>query len=252
MPYKNFLYLVLVLLVSNCTTSTVQNNDIIISQKNLFSNRGFTLIYTDNLYKDKIISKKINQRSLIIFQKNLKKNSQVKITNILNNKSILAKVGSDASYPSFNNSVISSRIAKELDLDLSEPYIQIISIPKNSVFFAKRAKMYEEEKSVANKVPVNSISINDLNKKKIKHKKNIKNKFSYKIKVAEFYFNKTAKLMTKRIINETKIKNPKIQKISNNKYRVFLGPFDDINSLQISYNDISLLGFENLEILKNE
>ena len=46
--------------------------------------------------------------------------------------------------------------------------------------------------------------------------------------------------------------NPKIRKISNNKYRVFLGPFDDINSLQISYNDISLLGFENLEILKNE
>jgi hypothetical protein len=252
MTYRNFIYIVLLFLLSNCTTNSLQSNKSIVSQKNLFSNKGFTLVYDVNLYNDKIITKKLDQRSLVIFQKNLRKNSHVKITNILNNKSILATVGKNASYPSFNNSVISTRIANEIDLNLSEPYIEIISIPENSVFFAKRAKTFDEEKNVANKVPVNTISINDLNNKTVKNKKIIKNRFSYKIKIADFYFNKTALLMIKRIVNETKIKNPKIKKISNKEYRVFLGPFSNINSLQKSFNDVSILGFENLEIIKND
>ena len=37
--------------------------------------------------------KQITKEILIIFQRNLKKNTQVKITNILNNKSLIAKVG---------------------------------------------------------------------------------------------------------------------------------------------------------------
>ena len=45
--------------------------------KNLknYSNTGFTLIYNDDLYKKKIISKKINERSLIVFNYNLKSNT---------------------------------------------------------------------------------------------------------------------------------------------------------------------------------
>ena len=58
--------------------------------------------------------------------------------------------------------------------------------------------------------------------------------------------------MIKRIIEETKVRNPKVKKISNEKYRVFLGPFDNINSLQKSFNDINILEFENIEIIKND
>ena len=58
--------------------------------------------------------------------------------------------------------------------------------------------------------------------------------------------------MVKRIINETKIKKPKILKLSSNKHRVYLGPFYNINSLQISFNDIDVLEFENIEIIKND
>ena len=115
--------------------------------------------------------KKIDERSLIIFQEILKINTQVKITNILNNKSLIAKVGKKSSYPSFNNSVISKRIAKDLDLDLNEPYVEIIEIHKNTSFVAKKAKTFDEEKKVASKAPVNSISINDLNRSKQKRKR---------------------------------------------------------------------------------
>ena len=155
-------------------------------------------------------------------------------------------------YPLFNNSVLSQRIAKELELDINEPYIEIVAIPKNSLFVATRAKTFNEEKNVANKAPVNSISVNDLNIVEKVNKEDIYRKFSYTIKIAEFYYEKTALSMLKRIINETNIKNPKVKKISNNKYRVYMGPFKNINSLQKSYNDINILSFENIEFIKND
>ena len=70
---------------------------------NAYSNKGFALVYSEDLYKQKIVSKKIDERSLIVFQKNLKINTPVKITNILNNKSLIVTVGKNSKYPSFNN-----------------------------------------------------------------------------------------------------------------------------------------------------
>ena len=58
--------------------------------------------------------------------------------------------------------------------------------------------------------------------------------------------------MVNRIRSKSLINNPKIQKISEKKYRVYLGPFDNINSLQKSYNDISILEFDNIEIIRND
>ena len=58
--------------------------------------------------------------------------------------------------------------------------------------------------------------------------------------------------MVNRIKTESSIKNTKIKKVSDNKYRVYLGPFNNINSLQKSYNDISILKFENIEFIKND
>jgi len=252
MHYKKFLFFIFFLLTNNCVSNTTLNNKIDVNIQNQFSNKGFALIYNEQLFTDKIISKKLNSRSLVIFQKNLKKGIDVKITNILNNKSLIAKVGNNASYPDFNNSVISPRIAYELGLDLKEPYIEIISIQMNTMFVAKKAKTFDEEKKVANKAPIEIISINNLKKKKTTTKKINDNKFHYSIKIADFYFSKTAIQMINRIKKETNTAKPKIQKISNRKYRVYLGPFNNINSLQKSFNDINILKFENIEFIKND
>ena len=144
------------------------------------------------------------------------------------------------------------RIAEELDLNIKEPYIEILEILENSIFVAQKAKTYDEEKNVAVKAPVNTISINDLNKVEKKNKKDSTIKFSYTIKIADFYFNDTAIMMSNRIKNESPAKNAKIKKISDKKYRVYLGPFSSINSLQKSFNDISIFQFENIEIIKND
>jgi len=252
MFYKNILILIFFLFLANCTTENLIKNKKNKYFINTYKNKGFALIYSEDLYKQKIISNKIDERSLIIFQKNLKINTKVKITNITNGKSMIGTVGKKSTYPSFNNVVLSKRIAQELNLDINQPYVEIIEIFENSIFVAKKAKTYDEEKSVAIKAPVNDISINDLNVTTKKVKKNVNINFSYTIKIADFYFNDTALTMIDRIKTESPIRNPKVEKISNKKYRVYLGPFSNIYSLQKSYNDIRILEFDNLEIIKND
>ena len=218
-----------------------------------YKNSGFTLVYDNILKQEKKISKRIDNRSLFIFHKNLKENSFVKITNPKNQKTIIAEVISNkAKYSDFYNSVITLRIAEEISLDLKEPYIELVLISQNSTFVAKKAKTFKEEKKVAEKAPVDGIQIDNLGET-IDPKEEITKDsvFNYSIKVADFYHKDSAKNMSDRIINETNIKNPIIKRISNTKYRVLLGPFNDIKKLKESFNDIKSLNFENIEILKN-
>ena len=218
-----------------------------------YKNSGFTLVYDPVLKKEKKISKKIDNKSLFIFHKNLKKNSFVKITNPINQKTVIAEVISNkVRFSDFYNSVITSRIADELSLNLNEPYIDLVLISQNSTFVAKKAKTFNEEKKVAEKAPVDGIQIDnlgDVNQPKNEAKKD--NIFSYSIKIADFYYKDSAKNMSDRIIDETNITNPVIKTISNTKYRVLLGPFNDIKKLEDSFNEIKSLDFENIEILKD-
>ena len=154
MNYRIFLFL-FVILLSACEQkySNLKYN----SNFENYSNKGFALIYDENLYKNKIINKKIDERSLVVLNNKLKFDTPVKITNLLNGKYILAKIGKKSKYPFFYNSVISKRIAEDLEIDTSEPYIAIQTINTSGAFVAKRAKTYKEEKKVADKAPVEGI-----------------------------------------------------------------------------------------------
>ena len=139
-----------------------------------------------------------------------------------------------------------------MSLDLNEPYIDLVLISQNSTFIAKKAKTFKEEKKVAEKAPVDGIKIDNLGNSNLQKKKTSNDKiFKYSIKIADFYYKDSAKNMLDRIINETNIKNPIIKRITNTKYRVLIGPFNDIKKLEDSFNEIKLLNFENIEILKN-
>ena len=249
----NYKILILIFLFFySCTVNTANNNKIETNvQTEFFSNKGFALVFNNDLKKQKLISRKIDDRSLIIFQKNLKKDTKVKITNLLNNKSILATVGNNSKYPNFYNSVVSKRIFDELDLFNSEPYVEIVTVSTSSTFLAKKAKTYDEEKKVADKAPVDGISVSDLSVDKKKVRVEIKKKnFRYIIKIADFYYENTANMMQKRIRDELNLNNSKIDKISNTNFRVYFGPYDNLNSLKNAYNDIYPLNFENIEIIK--
>ena len=213
-----------------------------------YINTGFALIYDDKMKS----IKKLEPRSLDIYHRTLKKKSKVKITNLKNGISLIAEVKSNKiKFSNFYNSILSSRIAETLDLDITEPYIEIILISNNSTFIAKKAKTFEEERSVAEKAPIDGIKISDLNSKKIKKEK-IENKFfSYSIKVADFYYEETAVTMLNKIKEKTSINNLTIIKLSKTNYRVLIGPFNDIKSLKSSFEKMNTFNFENLEILKD-
>jgi hypothetical protein len=249
MPYKILTFLLFIIL-NSCVTASLEKKDNSTSPKSYFLNRGFTLVYNEDLYKEKLVKEKIENRSLTIFQKNLKNNTKVKITNLINSKYIIANVGKKVEYPYFYNSVISHRISKHLEIDELEPYVEIKELLDGSSFIAKKAKTFDEEKTVASKAPIDDIEIKNLsNNKKEKSKVNIK-KFSYIIKIADFYFEKSADQMKTRVLTETSIKKININKLSKNKFSVYLGPFNNLNSLKKSFNAINVLQFDTIEIIK--
>ncbi len=249
MKFNNLVFLIFLVFLSGCNQYKTEKSSVLnLKSEKKYRNAGFTLIYDENLNL-----KKLDQRSLKIFHKSLKAKSQVKITNLLNNKSLIAEIKSNkVEFSNFYNSVITNRIAEMLEIDVSEPYIEIILISRDSTFIVKKAKTFDEEKEVAQKVPIDGIQISDLNDiSKKQNKKQINNKFSYSIKVADFYYKKSANLMIKRIKTETTINKIKIIELSKTNYRVLIGPFNDINSLIESFEKMDSLNFENLEILKN-
>jgi hypothetical protein len=252
MSYKSLL-IVLILSLLGCEQNNLNKNAVNQEIMTKYKNSGFALVYNPMLKKEKKISKKIDNRSLLIFHKSLKKNSFVKITNPVNQKTVIAEViSNNVKFSDFYNSVITSRIAEELSLNLNEPYINLVLISQNSTFVAKKAKTFNEEKKVAEKAPVDGIQIDNLGEINQPKNETIKEEiFSYSIKIADFYYKDSAKNMSDRIINETNIRNPLIKTISNTKYRVLLGPFNDIKKLEDSFNEIKSLDFENIEILKD-
>ena len=252
MNYKKLILIFSIFFLSACNQFDKNNKSLVYVGDQKYSNTGFALIYNDQLKKNKKISKKLDNRSLLIFHSKIKKNSFVKITNPVNNKSIIAEViSNNAQFSEFYNSVITKRIADELSLDPKEPYVDLILISKNATFIAKKAKTFDEEKKVAEKAPVDGITIDNLGKEKEKEIKIKKQKFLYSIKIADFYYKDSAENMVNRIKDETNIKNSVIKKLSKTKYRVLLGPFNDIKKLEKSFNEIKILNFENIEILKD-
>jgi hypothetical protein len=248
MNYKILLLIFFAFILSNCEQLPKQKK-VSLNIEEKYFNSGFALIYNEDL-KD---IKKLDDRSLNIYHKSLKKRSVVKISNPTNGKFLIAEVKSNKiKFSNFYNSILSLRIADELELNFNEPFVEIVLVSRNSTFIAKKAKMFEEERSVAEKAPVDGIQINDLKQKKnIIKKVSKKNGFNYFIKVADFYYEDTARIMMNRIKTEALIDNLVVKKLSKNKYRVLIGPFNDIKSLKNSFEKMSILNFENLEILRN-
>lgn len=249
MKFRNYFLLLIFIIFLGCDQYTLNKSpkfDLKIVKQ--YNNSGFAL-----LYKESLDIKKLDNRSLQIFHKYLKKKSLVKITNPLNNKSLLAEVKSNkVKFSNFYNSIITDRIIEDLELNVNEPYIKIVLISKDSTFVVDKAETFDQEKEVAEKAPVDSIEITNLNGNLgTNNNQFLNNKFSYSIKVADFYYKKTAELMIDRIQEETSIDDITLIKLSETNYRVLLGPFNDIKSLRESFEKMNSFYFENLEILKN-
>ena len=124
--------------------------------------------------------------------KELKSNTPIKIINPENLKEVETKVHKKAKFPNIFNIVISKKIASILELDENNPYVEIIEVKKNKTFIAKKTNTFDEEKNVAETVPVNEIQMDDLTKSDTDTKKKSKKNYNYILVVSDFYYESSA------------------------------------------------------------
>ena len=213
-----------------------------------YFSKGFALIYEDSIFENKIVNKRLNNDQNYVLHSFLRNNTLVNISNPFNSKTITAKVRKSFKYPSIYNIVITKKMADKLELDINNPYVEVLSIRKNDKFIAKETSIFDEEKKVANKSPVTLININDMSTStpeiKVKKKKPL-----YIIEIAEFYFFKSAETVKNRFEKEANLVNIKIKEISKNKFKVYSGPYASFNSMKETYFSLNELGFEDLDII---
>ena len=89
-----------------------------------------------------------------------------------------------------------------------------------------------------------------MSKKKIKTNKKSFKKTSFILVIADFYYFDSANSLKKQLINQTGNTNYTVKKINNNKYRLYVGPFKNFNTLKSAYISLNNLGFENLNVYK--
>ena len=237
----------LISLITSCAEYKTNKKSFEIEKK-LFSSSGFALVYDESLYNEGIVNKRINKDGLIVFHSFLKKNTPIKIINPANSKVISTKIYSKAKYPDIFIIIINREIAEILDLDLENPYIEVFQIKKNKTFIAKEGKIFDEEKKVANNAPVEKIEIDDLSK--IKTTSKTKKKHQYILLISDFYYLDSAENLKSKLTKETKLDGFLIKKINNKKYRLYIGPFKNFNSLKSTYISLNKLGFDELTIYK--
>ena len=148
--------------------------------------------------------------------------------------------------------MISKSIADELDLSFEFPFVEINEIKSNKSFVAKKAITDSEEKKIANKAPIEQININNISKIK---NKSIKKTNTYSILVAEFYNYSSATMLKERlgsILSSSNYQLIYINKKSEKKYELLMGPYNTINKLKNDYIVLSDSNFEDLDIKIND
>ena len=219
-------------------------------QKNYYSSMGFALIYDDIYFEQSTLKKKIDNNKLETIHSFLKVNTPIKIINPENGKFVDTKVSKRNEYPKIFNLVISEKIAAILDLDINNPYIEVLETKKNKTFVAKEGTTFEEERKVADTAPVNDIKMNDLSSNELKSIKKKSKSKNFLLVISDFYYLDSAKNLKKELNEKTNLNNLVIQKISNTKYRLLAGPFKNFNALKTSYISLNNLGFEDLNIYR--
>ena len=219
-------------------------------EKEYFLSKGFVLVYEESLFENKIVGKKINNNDNILSHSLLKPNTTVRVTNLDNLKSFETKVSRKNSYPKIFNGLISQSLAQKLELDLENPYVEILEIKKNKKFIAKESNTFDEEKNVAEKAPVEKIKVNIINDNSSSGMESKKTDKKFLIIISDFYYEDSAIKLKEHLEKSSSLKTIFIKKINKNKYRLSVGPFKNFNSLKSSYISLNNLGFDDLNILR--
>ena len=247
---KKFVILVLFITLYSCAVTIEKKSDE--EEKLYFTSKGFALIYDKKLFEEGLVNKKINNEKISSIHSFLKPGTPIQIINLSNSKSVNLNVSKKANYPAIFNIVISKKIAKLLELDSNNPYVEIIEVKKNKTFVSKKTTTFDEEKNVAEKAPVQEIEIDDLseNESNSESNKNKNIKKNFVLVLGDFYYEESALNLKNELISKIELKDISIKKVKQNQYRLFVGPFKNFNTLKVAYISLNKIGFDDLNIIR--
>ncbi len=217
-------------------------------KKQNLNSKGFAYIYSQNDYNNKFITKKIDPTELLIGHNQIRRGAIIKISNPRNKKNIITKNSFKVNYPDFYKIFITKPIAQKLDLSEDFPYVEIEELRKNKSFIAKKAIIFQEEKQLHDKAPVEKVKIKDISKTTSVEKTK---KPKFVIILGNFYSHEAAKLLIERINSETnafKTKKISILKRKKHNYEVYLGPYNTIKMIKNDYIALKQINFDEVDI----
>ncbi len=245
MKFKSIL---IIFLIISCAPSNYSSQ-----KKNTYNSTGFAYIYNTNDFEKSFFKK--NQENIILaaFHNKLRINSLIKITNPKTNDFVVLKNSKITDYPDLYKIMITRPVADKLNLQKELPFVEITEIKKNKSFVAKKTKIFKEERQIHSNAPIGTVKIDNISKtKNLKLKTKIDKIYMV---IGEFYSQKSALMLKKRIINELTnfdAKNLKLKTEKANKTKLLSGPYSSINLMKNDYSKLKDFGFEELDIIVNE
>jgi hypothetical protein len=220
---RNKLIVLFFILIASCQTfSSYENN-------NTYEKIGFAE-FTKN---DDVI------------HRNIAPNSKVKITNLLNKKSLIVEVNKNSNFKKEREIIIPSKYMDLLELNYNLPIVKIESLRTNKTFKADIAKIFDEEKKITQNVEIKNVDIIDLSKNNSSKKNNLNKLIIY---YGDFTFKNSALDMVNLLKKEIKNLNPTVIQV-NKKFRVKVATINDISEFDIFFNKIVNTKFDNYNII---
>ena len=196
--------------------------------------------YENNNTYEKIGFAEFNKNEDVI-HRNITPNSKIKITNLLNKKSIVVEVNKNSNYKKEREIIVPSKYIDLLELNYNLPIVKIETIRKNKTFKADTAKIFEEEKKITQNAEIKNVDIVDLSKNNSSKNKNLNKLIIY---YGDFTFKNSALDMVSLLKKDIKNINPTVIQV-NKRFRVKVASINDINEFDIFFNKIVNTKFDN-------
>jgi hypothetical protein len=221
----------------------MRNKEIVLFFILLTSCQNFSTSEINNTY-EKIGFAEFTKNDDVI-HRNIPTNSKVKITNLLNKKSLVVEVNKNSNFKKEREIIIPNKYMDLLELNYNLPIVKIESLRTNKTFKADTAKIFDEEKKISQNVEIKNVDIIDLSKNNSSKNNNLNKLIIY---YGDFTIKNSALDMVSLLKKEIKNLNPTVIQV-NKKFRVKVATINDISEFDIFFNKIVNTKFDNYNII---
>jgi hypothetical protein len=172
----------------------------------------------------------------------------LKITNLLNNKSIILNNIKKQNFESSRLLYTSDSVREKLQINKDIPYVKIEISKLNPTFVASKAEIFKEERKVPNTSKVSNVEVISIHKNDDVIKSVLKKKSIY-LQFGSFYEVAYAKELEKNLNNIVKLSKIYIDGSKKRGYYVIIGPISKVNNYDKIYTNLKNKNYDGYEII---